>query len=159
MLVIGYVVLAPLAIYGAAGIRAKAADAAHTADAPPYLWAALVALVVLALYVATLAPSTAMWDTSEYISAAKGLGIPHPPGNPLFVLIAYLFGTLPVSAHFAVRINLLAAVASAASAGLWFLIAHERLRGSSTSGGLDSPRREFARSSARRASRCGISPS
>ena len=32
-------------------------------------------------------PTTAMWDTSEYTAAAKALGIPHPPGNPLFVLI------------------------------------------------------------------------
>ena len=40
---------------------------------------------VFVLYVLTLAPSTAMWDTSEYITAAYTLGLPHPPGNPLFV--------------------------------------------------------------------------
>jgi len=124
LLVVGYVVLAPLAIYGAGTLRAKN-DTAPADDAPPYLWAGLVALVVLALYAATLAPTTAMWDTSEYIAAAKVLGIPHPPGNPLFVLIAYLFGALPIASEFAVRINLLAAVSSAVSAGLWFLIAHE----------------------------------
>ena len=121
LLVIGYVVLAPLAIYGVRETKGEVA----AADAPPYAWAALVTVVVLALYAATLAPTTAMWDTSEYMAAAKVLGIPHPPGNPLFVLIAYLFGTLPIASDFAVRINLLAAVASAASAGLWFLIAHD----------------------------------
>jgi hypothetical protein len=120
LLVAGYVVLAPLAIYGAR-VRSGAEAAA---ERPPYGWAALVTVAVLALYVTTLAPTTAMWDTSEYMSAAKVLGIPHPPGNPLFVLIAYLFGTLPIAPDFAVRINLLAAVSSAASAGLWFLIAH-----------------------------------
>ena len=88
------------------------------------VWAALVSVAVFALYAATLAPSTAMWDTSEYMAAAKVLGIPHPPGNPLFILIAYLFGTLPLAREYAVRINLLAAVTSAASAGFWFLIAH-----------------------------------
>ena len=121
LLVIGYVILAPLAIHGIK-MRKVGRDAA---DAPPYAWAALVALAVLALYAATLAPTTAMWDTSEYMAAAKVLGIPHPPGNPLFVLIAYLFGTLPIAREFAVRINLLAAAASAASAGIWFLVAHE----------------------------------
>ncbi len=122
LLFTGYVILAPLAIYGFFGAAAATDDGR---EAPPYGWAALAALIVLVLYAATLAPSTAMWDTSEYISAAKGLGIPHPPGNPLFVLIAYLFGTLPLSSDFAVRINLLAAVSSAASAGLWFLIAYD----------------------------------
>ncbi len=124
LLVLGYVFLAPLAI---AGPAAAPVDA-RSRDVPPYRWAALVALAILALYVATLAPGTAMWDTSEYMAAAKALGIPHPPGNPLFVLVAYLFGTLPIAATFAVRVNLLAATASAASAGLWFLIAHEATR-------------------------------
>ncbi len=122
LLVLGYVVLAPLAIFGSR-------DSADTdADAPPYNFAAIVAVAVLALYALTLAPTTAMWDTSEYIAAAKTLGIPHPPGNPLFVLIAYLFGTLPIAHDFAARINLLAATASALSAALWFLIAFEITR-------------------------------
>jgi hypothetical protein len=125
LLLTGYVLLAPLAIRGSG----ECAKERVAREAPPYGWAALVALAVLALYAATLAPSTAMWDTSEYMSAAKVLGIPHPPGNPLFVLIAYLFGTLPLASDFAVRINLLAAVASAASAGIWFLVAHEVTKG------------------------------
>ena len=125
LLVLGYVVLAPLAVYGSRGGNAANPD---QDDRQPYRWAALVALAVFALYAATLAPSTAMWDTSEYMAAAKVLGIPHPPGNPLFVLVAYLFGTLPIASAFAVRINLMAAAASAASAGLWFLVANEVTR-------------------------------
>src|SRR5690348_5148131 len=89
---------------------------------PSYLAAVITALVILTLYVVTLAPSTAMWDTSEYIAAAYVLGLPHPPGNPLFVIIAHTFGLLPFFTSYAARINLLAAVTSAASAGLWFLI-------------------------------------
>ncbi len=122
LLVLGYVLLAPLAIYGSRSAREP------DTDAPPYQWAGLVAIAVLVLYALTLAPTTAMWDTSEYMAAAKDLGIPHPPGNPLFVLIAYLFGTLPIAHDFAARINLLAATASALSAALWFLIAHEVTR-------------------------------
>src|SRR5215207_10120570 len=98
-------------------------------EKPPYLWAALTALLVLAIYLTTLAPTTAFWDTSEYIAAAKVLGIPHPPGNPLFVILAHAFGLLPLAASYAVRINLFAAVTSAASAGLWFLVAERWLRG------------------------------
>ena len=98
-------------------------------EKPPYTWAALTALIVFAIYLATLAPTTAFWDTSEYIAAAKVLGIPHPPGNPLFVIMAHVFGLLPLAASYAVRINLFAAVTSAAAAGLWFLVAERWLRG------------------------------
>ncbi|MEP6572948.1 MAG: DUF2723 domain-containing protein, partial [Gemmatimonadota bacterium] len=97
-------------------------------DPPPYGWAALVSAVVFLIYVATLAPTTAFWDTSEYIAAAKVLGIPHPPGNPLFTLLAHSFGVLPLSSSYAVRINLFAAVTSALSAGLWFLVADRWMR-------------------------------
>lgn len=89
---------------------------------PSYLEASLVALAVFVLYVLTLAPSTAMWDTSEYIAAAYTLGLPHPPGNPLFVLIGRVFAELPIAPNVAMRINVLAAVCSAGAAAMWFLI-------------------------------------
>src|ERR1043165_2167990 len=89
---------------------------------PSYLAATAVTLVTLALYLVTLAPSTAMWDTSEYIAAAYTLGLPHPPGNPLFVIVGRVFSILPIASSVAVRINILAAICSAVSAGMWFLI-------------------------------------
>lgn len=95
---------------------------------PPYLVAALVALGALVLYVVTLAPTTQFWDTSEYIAAAYVLGIPHPPGNPLFTIIANVWGKIPIVASYAMRINLLAAVTSALAAGCWFLIGERWLR-------------------------------
>src|SRR5206468_2201050 len=95
---------------------------------PPYLMAACVSLGALILYVLTLAPTPQFWDTSEYIAAANTLGIPHPPGNPLFVLMAHVFGLLPLAQAYAERINLFAAVTSAISAGCWFLVAERWLR-------------------------------
>src|ERR1051326_1194516 len=76
---------------------------------PSYLAAAIVTLLVFILYLVTLAPSTAMWDTSEYIAAAYTLGLPHPPGNPLFVILGRVFSLLPIASTVAVRINILAA--------------------------------------------------
>ena len=95
---------------------------------PPYLMAGLVALGALLLYVITLAPTTQFWDTSEYIAAAYVLGIPHPPGNPFFVMLAHVWGLIPWASAYAVRINLFAAATSAVAAGCWFLIAERWLR-------------------------------
>src|SRR3990172_3594786 len=96
---------------------------------PPYLAAAGAFAVILALYVVTIAPTTQFWDTSEYIAAAKVLGIPHPPGNPLFVILANVWGQLLFFVeHYALRINLFAAATSAASSGLLFLVAERWLR-------------------------------
>lgn len=96
--------------------------------APPYLAAAMVSWGVLILYVVTIAPTTQFWDTSEYIAAAKVLGIPHPPGNPLFVLLGHVWALLPLAEHYALRLNLFAAVTSALSSGLLFLVAERFLR-------------------------------
>ena len=96
---------------------------------PSYLAAALAAAAVFGLYIFTLAPSTAMWDTSEYIAAAYTLGLPHPPGNPFFVLVGRVFTILPIAPNIAMRVNVLAALCSAATAFFWFLITERVLVG------------------------------
>jgi hypothetical protein len=89
---------------------------------PSYKAAAIAALLVFILYYITLSPSAWMWDTGEYMAAAKVLGLPHPPGNPFFMLVAHVFGELPLPGGYAQRINTMAARASAVSAGLWLLV-------------------------------------
>ncbi len=139
LLVLGYLVLVPVAIWRAyctpADVQAGSSvvERAGTDEQPAYITATLVAGVVLALYVWSLAPTTAMWDTSEYIAVARVLGIPHPPGNPLFVLIAHTFALLPIPVSYAERVNLLAATTSAMSAGLWCLVTYRSLRGAGLS--------------------------
>ncbi len=96
---------------------------------PSYLAAAIAAGMTFLLYLITISPETAMWDTSEYITAAYTLGLPHPPGNPFFVLIGRVFAVLPIAPSVAMRINLLAAVSSATAAGMWFLITERVLVG------------------------------
>jgi hypothetical protein len=103
---------------------------------PPYRAAVAVAAVVLAVFVLTLAPTVTFWDAGEFIAAAKTLGIPHPPGTPLFVMIAHVWAKLVPIGEFALRTNLLSAVLSAAAAGLFFLLAHETVRMFAT--GLDA---------------------
>jgi hypothetical protein len=81
------------------------------------------------LYVLTLAPTTQFWDASEYIAAGHILGIPHPPGNPLFVILARVWEILlaPTGLPVAVRTNLFSATCSAAAHAFWFLAIHRAL--------------------------------
>ncbi|HSU16078.1 DUF2723 domain-containing protein [Longimicrobium sp.] len=96
---------------------------------PPYLLALVAALAVFALYAFTLAPTTAFWDTSEYIATSHILGIPHPPGNPLFVLLSRAWDILltPTGLPTAVRINLFSALMSAGTTFFWYLLVHRIL--------------------------------
>ena len=94
---------------------------------PPYPLAAMTALLVLAGYVFTLAPTVTFWDAGEFIAAARTLGIPHPPGTPLFVMIGHVWAAMIPLADYAQRLNLLSAVLGAAGAGLLFLVAHDTL--------------------------------
>jgi hypothetical protein len=94
----------------------------------PYRAAAAVTLAVLAGYGLTLAPTVTFWDAGEFIAAARTLGVPHPPGTPLFVMIAHVWGMLVPVGEYAARTNLLSALFSAAGAGGFFLVVHESLR-------------------------------
>jgi hypothetical protein len=123
LLALGYCALIPWAIARrGASTAPRAGTPAPAADRPPYTAAAAAAVTVLALYVMTLAPTTAMWDTSEYLTAVKVLGLPHPPGNPMFVLLAHTFGAIPIVPDYAMRINLFAAISSAVAAACWYLV-------------------------------------
>ena len=98
-------------------------------EGPPYLWAVAVALGVGVLYALTLAPTTAFWDTSEYIATGHILGIPHPPGNPLFVVLARAWDIVlaPFGLTVATRINLFSALMGSLAHGLWFLAVYHVL--------------------------------
>ena len=82
---------------------------------------------LLVCYLLTLAPGVTFWDAGEFITAAHGLGIPHPPGTPLYVTLgrAWTLALAPV-AHAARAMNLLSAVSTAlAGAIMAWLVADE----------------------------------
>ncbi|MEO6443736.1 MAG: DUF2723 domain-containing protein [Gemmatimonadaceae bacterium] len=85
-------------------------------SATPTTTAVRSAVFLLVVYLLTLAPSVTLWDSGEFLSAIKTLGVPHPPGTPLFVFVAHawadVFGWLP----FALAVNAASAVATAAAA-------------------------------------------
>jgi hypothetical protein len=96
---------------------------------PPYLHAAGAFAAVFLLYLLTLAPTTWFWDTSEYIATAHIFGIPHPPGNPLFLALGKAWTVLlaPTGLSVALRMNVMAAFTSAAATAFLFLVTHRVL--------------------------------
>jgi hypothetical protein len=74
-----------------------------------------IAIILLGTigYSLTMARSLSFWDCGEYIAAANVLGIPHSPGNPLFVLLGrvfiLLFGWIQGPAF---AVNLISAISS-----------------------------------------------
>lgn len=112
------------------GVAAGGAAGSRDELSPPYGAAAIAGIAVFALYALTLGPTTAFWDTSEYIATGEIMGIPHPPGNPLFVVLARAWSILlsPLGLSAAVKVNLFSALMSASAHGLWFLVVHHVLR-------------------------------
>ncbi len=85
------------------------------------LLASILGISSLALYVRTLAPSLLFGDSAEFQTIAYTLGIGHPTGYPVYILLAKLFTFLPVG-DIAYRVNLLSAVAAALTVSLVYLI-------------------------------------
>ena len=74
---------------------------------------AVVFIAAIITYYLTVQPSVSFWDCGEYLATAYRLEIPHPPGAPLFLLIARFFSMLPIAANIAFRMNLISVITSA----------------------------------------------
>lgn len=77
-----------------------------------------VGLGALVLYWLTLYPGVAGGDSGELVAAVVTGGVIHPPGYPLYALLAKVFIHLPIGSGAAWRMNLLSAACDAAAAAL-----------------------------------------
>lgn len=75
----------------------------------------LVALSFLAFYRLTIAPDVLPADNGEFQLVATQLGVAHPPGFPLYVMLAHLMTQLPWANSPAFEVNLFSVIISAAT--------------------------------------------
>jgi hypothetical protein len=94
---------------------------------PGRLASAAAFVLPLALYVATLAPTVTLEDSGEFIAGALHLGVVHPPGYPLWCLVAHAFTKLPFGSV-AERVHLASAVFAAGATWLTFVVARRWTR-------------------------------
>lgn len=83
----------------------------------PGVVALRVAASALAVYLSTLHPTITGGDAGELVTVAARLEIAHPPGYPLYTLLAHAATLVPIGT-IAWRVNALSAVCDAATAGL-----------------------------------------
>lgn len=99
-------------------------------------------LAAVALYTLTLNGDVQPADSGEFQIAAITLGIPHPPGYPLFTMLGWLFAQVPVGSPYA-RVSFLSVIASAATLVLVSLTVRHALaiktggRGDRETGGVN----------------------
>src|SRR5438445_1573141 len=86
--------------------------------------AGIVFLIALLLYSWTLAPTVTLTDSGELIVVARSLGIAHPPGFPLWIILAHLASLVPFG-NVAVRINFSSAMFAALACSMLTLVVSE----------------------------------
>ena len=82
----------------------------------------LLFAIAAIVYGLTIEPTASLWDCPEFIACGYKLEIGHPPGAPVFMLVANLFSHLACdTAHVAMMVNLLSALLSAGCIFFLFL--------------------------------------
>jgi tetratricopeptide (TPR) repeat protein len=83
--------------------------------------------VPLIAYLRTLTPTVPFWDSGEFIATSYILGLPHPPGSPVYTMIGRLLCLIPLESV-AWRINAMSSLASALAVLFTFLVTARALR-------------------------------
>ena len=83
---------------------------------------AVVFLSALVVYAITVQPTMSFWDCGEFLACAYTVGVPHPPGAPLHILVGRLFTMMPFFQDIGLRMNYLSVISSALSALMLYLV-------------------------------------
>ncbi len=82
----------------------------------------VVFLISSIVYLKTVAPTTSFWDCGEFIACSYILGVPHPPGAPLYILVGRIFSMIPFAADIGFRVNIVSSFSSSLTVMFTYLI-------------------------------------
>jgi hypothetical protein len=104
-------------------------DSENPSAPPPFYrpidwWTfAVTSPLILVVYWFTLAPDVTLNDAGELVTAGMWLGVPNPPGYPVWTLLTWFFIHLVPISNIAWRVALASAVEAALACGLCGLMA------------------------------------
>ena len=74
----------------------------------------VVFAIAAVVYLVTMEPSSSLWDCAEFVATSYKLEIGHPPGAPLFMMLARLATLFAPSTHYVPHmVNAMNSIASA----------------------------------------------
>jgi hypothetical protein len=85
-----------------------------------YIFPAVSFVLIFVLYLLTAAPGLMFTDSGELAAVCSTLGIAHPTGYPLFSIIGHLWTLLPLPFEDIYKLNIFAAIVTAASVPLFY---------------------------------------
>src|SRR3989449_10721353 len=85
--------------------------------------ALVVGVAAFAIYALGACPTIYVGDSGELVTAVHLLGIPHPTGYPLYVLLGKLWTLLIPAGSIAWRMSLFSAACAAATCGALYALA------------------------------------
>ena len=78
-----------------------------------HIVSAIIFLISAFTYLSTIEPSASFWDCGEFIASSFKFEVGHPPGNPVFQLIARFFTIFAAPENAAIAVNAMSALCSA----------------------------------------------
>jgi len=87
-----------------------------------YTGAFLSFLISFIVFLKTMAPTLSFWDCGEFIACAYTLGVPHPPGTPMFILIGKFFIQIGLFETPAQNTNFISVLSSALTVMMAYII-------------------------------------
>jgi len=100
----------------------------HSIDRTNIFVALAVWLTAFVVYGLTRAATVSYWDCGEFIASSYILGIPHPPGTPLYIIVGRIFSMIPFTDDISARLNFLSGICSSFAAMFAYLVGVRILR-------------------------------
>ena len=83
-----------------------------------------ILLLIFAIYILSMPSTVVLEDDGFFLLSAYYNGISHPPGYPLYTLIAHIFGLIPLE-NYALKIHILSALFSVGACAVFYNILKE----------------------------------
>ncbi len=87
-----------------------------------YSGALLSFIISFIVFFKTMAPTLSFWDCGEFIASSHILGVPHPPGTPLYIILGRFFIILGLFSTASLSTNFISVLSSSLAVAMAYFI-------------------------------------